>query len=339
VLIVPFARIVATGLSIGSGGSGGIFGPGIVIGAFMGAAVWRLFEPIAPSMGHDPSPYVIVGMMCCFGSISRAPLAVMLMVAEMTGSLSILTPALVGVGLAWLIVHHFDDSIYRSQIRTRSDTEAHRIMAGLPLLATIPTARAMAPPRLVLPTATTALQARDLCSAADVPGAPVIDAAGRFEGTISVAELTESSEPNATVGRLANAGAPAISVDSQLDTARESIASVHLSWVPVLDGDRHVVATLSVSDLVQAYRRELLASAERVSALGASAGATEVSVTKDSTLAGQPLRSAGLPRGILVTSIARNGRVLAPTGDVVLQAGDMLWVLGEDPLDVSPAVA
>jgi CIC family chloride channel protein len=32
-------------------------------------------------MGHDPSPYVIVGMMCCFGSISRAPLAVMLMVA------------------------------------------------------------------------------------------------------------------------------------------------------------------------------------------------------------------------------------------------------------------
>ena len=139
VLIVPFARIVATGLSIGSGGSGGIFGPGMVIGAFMGAAVWRLFEPIAPSMGHDPSPYVIVGMMCCFGSISRAPLAVMLMVAEMTGSLSILTPALVGVGLAWLIVHHFDDSIYRSQIRSRSDTEAQRIMAGLPLLATIPT--------------------------------------------------------------------------------------------------------------------------------------------------------------------------------------------------------
>ena len=73
VLIVPFARIVATGLSIGSGGSGGIFGPGMVIGAFMGAAVWRLFEPIAPSMGHDPSPYVIVGMMCCFGSISERP--------------------------------------------------------------------------------------------------------------------------------------------------------------------------------------------------------------------------------------------------------------------------
>lgn len=330
VLIVPFARIVATGFSIGSGGSGGIFGPGMVIGAFMGAAVWRLFEPVAPSMGHDPSPYVIVGMMCCFGSISRAPLAVMLMVAEMTGSLSILTPALLGVGIAWLIVHHFDDSIYRSQIRSRADTEAQRLMAGLPLLATIPTARAMAPPRLVLPTSATVRAARERCGKADVPGAPVVDAAGRFEGTISVSELGESSDPKATVGILADAGAPTIAAGGRLDTALESIVSAHMSWVPVLDNDRHVVATLSISDVVQAYRRELLASAERVGALGVSAGAFEITVTRDSTLAGRPLRMAGLPEGTLVTSIARNGRVLTPTGDVVLEPGDQLRLLGPD---------
>ena len=261
------------------------------------------------------------------------------MVAEMTGSLSILTPALVGVGLAWLIVHHFDDTIYRSQIRSRSDTGAQRIMAGLPLLATIPTIRAMTPPRLVLPTSTPAREARDLCRSAGVPGAPVIDPAGRFEGTISVDQLNESSNLKATVGSLSDAGAPAISMNSKLDTALESIASAHLSWVPVLDDDRHVVATLSVSDLVQAYRRELLASAERVSALGATAGAYEIAVTKDSDLAGRPLRSAGFPEGTLVTSIARNGRVLAPAGDVVLEPGDCLWVLGQDPTGVAPAVA
>jgi chloride channel protein, CIC family len=246
---------------------------------------------------------------------------------------------LVGVGLAWLIVHHFDDSIYRSQIRTRSDTEAQRIMAGLPLLATIPTARAMTPPRLVLQISTTAPQARDLCGAADVPGAPVVDAAGRFAGTISVTALTESSEPKATVGSLADAGAPAISKNSTLDRALESIASAHLSWVPVLDDDRRVVATMSVSDVVQAYRRELLASAERVSALGATAGSFEVSVTKDSTLAGKQLRSAGLPDGTLVTSIARDGRVLTPTGDVVLEPGDRLWVLGQDPSNLASLIA
>ena len=150
VLILPFARILATGLSIGSGGSGGIFGPGMVIGAFIGASVWRLFEPIVPSMGHDPAPYVIVGMMCCFGSISRAPLAVMLMVAEMTGSLSILGPAMIAVGLAWFIVRRSDDTIYRSQLRTRADAPAQRLLIGMPVLANVPVQQAMAPPRLVI---------------------------------------------------------------------------------------------------------------------------------------------------------------------------------------------
>ncbi len=58
----PFARIVATGLSIGSGGSGGIFGPGMVIGAFVGAAVWRLARTDRPQpRRHDPAPYVSSG--------------------------------------------------------------------------------------------------------------------------------------------------------------------------------------------------------------------------------------------------------------------------------------
>ena len=161
VLILPFARIVATGLSIGSGGSGGIFGPGMVIGAFIGASVWRLFDPIVPSMGHSPTPYVIVGMMCCFGSISRAPLAVMLMVAEMTGSLSILAPAMVAVGLAWFIVRRGDDTIYRSQLKNRADAPAQRLLVGMPLLANVPVHQAMALPKLVLDDASDVGQARE----------------------------------------------------------------------------------------------------------------------------------------------------------------------------------
>jgi chloride channel protein, CIC family len=120
VLILPFARILATGLSIGSGGSGGVFGPGMVIGAFVGAAVWRLFEPAFPWMGDDPTPYVIVGMMCCFGSIARAPLAVMLMVAEMTGSIGSIEPGIIAVGLAWLIVSRGEETMYRSQLISRA---------------------------------------------------------------------------------------------------------------------------------------------------------------------------------------------------------------------------
>jgi chloride channel protein, CIC family len=328
VLIVPFARILATGLSIGSGGSGGIFGPGMVIGAFLGASVWRLFEPTFPSMGHDPAPYVIIGMMSCFGGISRAPLAVMLMVAEMTGSLSILTPAMVAVGISWLIVRRNDDTIYRSQLKNRADAPAQRLLAGLPLLASIPTTRAMARPRLVFSAGESADSAKQALEDVDLNGAPVIDNAGRFTGTTSVAMLGEPSDQHQMVSDFVDPGAPAVSVSSTLDVALDSLTEAPLSWVPVLDDDRRVVGTLSVSDVVHAYRQELVASAERSSERDGMSGAPQSTISAESPITGLNLRSAGLPKGLLITSVTRGDHIFVPDGDTVLVAGDHLSVLG-----------
>ena len=329
VLILPFAKIVATGLSIGSGGSGGIFGPGMVIGAFLGGAVWRVFEPLVPSMGHNPAPYVIIGMMCCFGGISRAPLAVMLMVAEMTGSLSMLAPAMIAVGIAWLIVRRSDDTIYRSQLKSRADAPAARLMAGLPLLAAIPTVRAMAAPRLVLGAALSSDDARAELGRAAVGGAPVVDDAHRFEGTVATAALALKAGHSRLLGELADPGAPTVSVSSHLDLALEALTEASLSWVPVLDDDRRVVGTLSLSDLMRAYRRELLASVARVSDLGPKSAGLEVKIAPESPAAGRRLRAIGLPKGVIVTSIVRGGEVVLPSGDTVVVAGDRLSLLGE----------
>lgn len=133
VLVLPAAKIVATSLSIGSGGSGGIFGPGMVIGAFTGAAVWRLLEPIAPAVPDSPAPFVIAGMMACFGSIARAPLAVMVMVAEMTGSITLLAPAMVSVGLAYLLVRSTGETIYRAQLKNREEGRLRHRLATTPV--------------------------------------------------------------------------------------------------------------------------------------------------------------------------------------------------------------
>ncbi len=334
VLIVPVARILATGLSIGSGGSGGIFGPGIVIGAFLGAAVWRLFDPVFPSMGHDPAPYVIVGMMSCFGGISRAPLAVMLMVAEMTGSLSIITPAMIAVGISWLIVRRSDDTMYRSQLKSRSDAPSQRLLAGLPLLAAISVTRAMAEPKLVVTAKRSRNSVRRALEQAGLSGAPVVDEAGRLEGTVGARDLVASGEGEREVRELVDAGAPTAAANSRLDVALESLTSTPQSWVPVLDSERRVVGTLSISDVVRAYRRELLASAERMSDLGVITGSAQVTVTGESSVAGQSLRRAQLPAGLLVTSVSRDDVVFFPTGDTTLEVGDHLTVIGA-PSDLS----
>jgi CIC family chloride channel protein len=329
VLVLPFARIVATGLSIGSGGSGGIFGPGMVIGAFLGASVWRLFEPAFPSMGHSPAPYVIVGMMACFGGISRAPLAVMLMVAEMTGSLSILTPAMVAVGISWLIVRRNDDTIYRSQLKNRADAPARRILAGLPLLGAIPTSRAMVTPRVLVRSDTTTTDAQVALEAAKVNGAPVVDGAKRFTGSLARSAVTSPGAARKSVTELVDAGAPVVSVASTLDVALESLTEAPLSWVAVLDDDRRVMGILSVSDIVHAYRQELIGSAERMSGLGARAGVSVVTVSGASPLSGTTLREAGLPHGLLVTAVTRGQSVFVPNGDTELTEGDQLSVLGQ----------
>jgi H+/Cl- antiporter ClcA/CBS domain-containing protein len=328
IVVLPFAKILATGLSIGSGGSGGIFGPGMVIGAFLGAAVWRVFEPIAPSMGHNPAPYVIIGMMCTFGGISRAPLAVMLMVAEMTGSLSMLAPAMIAVGFSWLIVRRVDATIYRSQLRNRAEAPAQRVLVGLPLLSRIPTARAMAPPRLVLQVPLTVDQARERLHDAGLRGAPVVDEEWRFEGAAAAEELAAEADGGRSLARHVDAGAPSVPSSSRLDIALEALNEGSQGWVSVLDGDRRVVGTLSTSDLVRAYRRELQASFARLTNLGAGTSAYEVTIPDDSPVVGMRLRSARLPRGVLVTSIAREGDVIQPTGDTVLLGGDRLSILG-----------
>jgi chloride channel protein, CIC family len=127
ILVLPVAKILATSLTIGTGGSGGLFGPGIVIGAFVGAAIWRLGELSGlPGVPDGPGIFVVVGMMTCFGSVSRAPLAIMIMVAEMTGSFSVVPGAIIAVGIASLLMSRSNVTIYEAQRLDRNTAEAER---------------------------------------------------------------------------------------------------------------------------------------------------------------------------------------------------------------------
>jgi H+/Cl- antiporter ClcA/K+/H+ antiporter YhaU regulatory subunit KhtT len=330
VLILPFARIATTGLSIGSGGSGGIFGPGMVIGAFLGAAVWRLLDPIFPSLGHDPAPYVIVGMMACFGSISRAPLAVMLMVAEMTGTLSLLVPAMIAVGLATLIVRRDDDTIYRSQLRSRAESPAHRILMGLPLLATANAAEAMAAPRCVVnePGETATILA--CLKENKVSAAPLVDAQAHYVGVVTLEALVRAvaDNPDADVTTVVDPTFAAIHTSVYLNVVLETLTSTPQTWATVIDDERRVVGTIAISDIVANYRRVMQANLRRVSELGGSTGIREMQVAENSTLVDAALRSAPVPRGVLITAIERGRDVIRPTGETVLRSGDRLMVLG-----------
>ncbi|MDQ6683028.1 MAG: chloride channel protein, partial [Chloroflexota bacterium] len=321
VLALPFAKILATSLSIGSGGSGGVFGPGMVIGGLLGAGIWRVLEPIAPGLPVDPSPFVIVGMMALFGSVAHAPLAVMLMVAEMTDSLAMLGPAMLAIGIATLVVG--DRSMYASQLRSRADSPAHRFRFALPLMASIPAGDAVRAPRAVLRTRDIVASARARLEAAEVPGAPVVDGDGSVRGSVDLATLV-LADPAATVGELPLDG-PVISADDPLDDVLGALADAHRSWAPVM-ADGRLAGIVSARDVVAAYRRALAANVRQVRSVGSTGALVEAEVGPGSPLAGSAVATTAWPRDCVLVSIGRGERVIVPRGDVRLEVGDRLTV-------------
>ena len=93
-IAILLLKILATSLSIGSGGSAGVFGPGLVIGGFVGAVVGEIFHSFALFTDIQISTIAIVSMIAFFGSVSKAPISTITMGSEMTGGYALL-PAMI----------------------------------------------------------------------------------------------------------------------------------------------------------------------------------------------------------------------------------------------------
>jgi CIC family chloride channel protein len=124
-LLLLFGKMVAFALTVGSGGSGGVFAPSLFVGAMLGGLLAHLFDEPAAA-------FAVVGMAAVFGSAGRVPFATLLMVTEMTGGYNLFVPAALAVMLAYLIqsslsAHLKYKSLYESQVISRAESPAHRI--------------------------------------------------------------------------------------------------------------------------------------------------------------------------------------------------------------------
>ena len=342
VLVLPFAKILTTGLSIGSGGSGGIFGPGMVIGGMLGASVWRLCYGFLPGLPSDPTPFVIVGMMALFGGIAHAPLAVMLMVAEMTGNLSLLAPAMIAVGISSILVGN--STIYTSQVNTRADSPAHRLQMSFPLLSTLAVRQAMIHDFPHFSPGMTVAQAEAILAERVISGAPVVDASGNLLGVLTQADIQRvpiDERDKRHVQEAMNREVLAMQPDETLDEALEQLTSHRVSWAPVVDIEslhqgKYVVGLLNAADIARIYRETLLKGSRRMRGMVEGTVMVEATIEPGMRLVGIPLREAALPAECLVVSIRREGELLFPRGRTVIQPGDLVTFLvsprGEESL-------
>ena len=123
-LAIGLGKLVTTSLTIGSGGSGGVFGPSVLIGGCLGAAVGQIFHGIWPSLVPNPQVYGIVGMAGFFAGSAHAPISTIIMVSEMTGDYQLLLPTMWVSTLCFLFCRRW--KLYQKQVPTRLDSPAHR---------------------------------------------------------------------------------------------------------------------------------------------------------------------------------------------------------------------
>lgn len=122
---VAIGKMFTTSFTIGSGGSGGVFGPSMVIGGCLGGSMGILFHDLVPWLAKEPASYMLVGMAGFFTAAGKTPFSTVLMVSEMTGNYNLLTPSLMVCLVSYLLSSE-KISLFRSQVASPLRSPAHR---------------------------------------------------------------------------------------------------------------------------------------------------------------------------------------------------------------------
>lgn len=106
-------KVVATALTVGSGGSAGVFGPFLSVGAMLGGAFGRGAELMLDDPSINPGSFALVGMAAFWGGLAHCPLAALVLVCELAGSYDLLVPLMSASAVAFVALR--DYSLYSTQ--------------------------------------------------------------------------------------------------------------------------------------------------------------------------------------------------------------------------------
>jgi CIC family chloride channel protein len=121
--LAAIAEIVASSLTLGSGNSGGIFGPCVVTGGMFGGAFGYAVSSVFPALEPHAGNFAIVGMMAFFAAAAKAPVSTIIMISEMTGGYGLLAPAMFAVVTAFILSGK--KTIFPAQVNSRLDSPFH----------------------------------------------------------------------------------------------------------------------------------------------------------------------------------------------------------------------
>lgn len=258
------AKIVATTLTISSGGSGGVFAPSLFIGAMLGGFYGHLASSLFPHLLLNPSSFVLVGMGGFFGGVAKAPLASLIMVAEMSGGYSLIVPLLVVSTISYLLLGEV--SLYEKQVSTRVDSPAHFGEFYVNLLQHIPVKHAVPEGRNVewIPEEMRLDRIIDRMVNSNQMNFPVLDKEGLLTGILSLSDVKkvmfDQEVQRLVVAKdIATVKVLTVTPEDSLHTALKKMTEAEIRELPVVsqENPRKIVSLVSRKDIIRVYHEQV----------------------------------------------------------------------------------
>lgn len=266
-LIIAIAKTGTTAFTVGSGGSGGVFGPAITIGGALGGATGLLCHEFLPGLHVQPAAFALVGMAGFFAGAANTPVSTIIMVSEMTGNYNLLVPSMMVCIISYVLCRNF--SLYEKQLPSRLDAPTkmgHMASAILRHLTVRQALRYRPEERLITVRQDTSfIELMELFSHSTQACFPVLNEESELSGMVDASNIrrivTEPGMEDLIIARDIEVPPVIVRLEDSLLSALNNMTQSDSVEIVVLDEEDKIAGTLNRSDIIAAYNRQIVATA------------------------------------------------------------------------------
>ena len=258
IISIMALKIIATSVSIGSGGSGGIFTPSLFIGAAIGAGMGLVLYDM-DIIGH-PGAFALVGMAAFVASTTRATLTAIVLLFEMTASYEIILPLMLSCVVADAVCYVFsENSIYTSKLARRGINID--LGAGQDLMRMIRVKEAMSNEVMTIKPDKPLEIALQMIEDTGHMSLPVVNDDGKLYGIITWTDIHTAAlnhERHLTVGDYCVTDLITVNPEDTLDRALDCLGAREISHLPVVNKRQKdtLIGIITKGDIIKAYNKQ-----------------------------------------------------------------------------------
>jgi CIC family chloride channel protein len=334
-------KLIATSLTLGSGGSGGVFAPSLFMGAMLGGAFELVVNHLFPGIAAPPGAYALVGMGAVFAAGAHAPITAVLIMFELTGDYRLMLPLMLTVVIATVLAQKVmrGESVYTLKLTRRGV----RLQRGrdVDVMQSVQVAEVMRTQMDTVGVKVTLTELIEVFSRSRHRSLPVLDRQGKLWGMITVSDLDRAMDAGAPRSRpVTKIGTPRDQLlvaypDETMGEALTRMSRRGLGNLPVIarDDPTRLLGLIRQPDIIRAYhlglsrRAELQHRAKRIQLRNLDGTEfIDVRIGANDAVVGKTVQEIAslAPHECIFISIRRDGQVLIPHGNTVFQPGDQL---------------